>query len=231
VDFEPLELKEWGFGSLPAFENEDNELNEIDLLRVPDAVWGTDNDYGVPLLDITMQANCLEAPFAGWGTVPRKDKMTGTYHFYVEDYRFENIWKNPLDIVNSSCHSIVEPNFSVFDDMPKAVALWQMYRKRWLSRWFQSAGITIFVDLNISERHTDLRLLGVPGGWKSYCTRAYSDRLDATEREYQVALLHSEGESILFVVYGGGKKAEELSKQYGWIWYPDQETIKELSNG
>ena len=224
-----FEQKELGFDigggfQQPEDESETEEENEPDILRVPDAVWGTDNDYGIPLLDLTMQAKCLEAPFAGWGTMPRKNRMTGTYHFYVEDYRFENLWKNPLDVANSACASIVEPNFSVYDDMPKAVAIWQMYRKRWLARWYQSVGITIFVDLNISERHADLRLLGVPDGWKAYCTRAYSDRLDATEREYQAAVEKAGSESILFVVYGGGKKAEELSKQRGWIWYQDQQS-------
>lgn len=223
-----FDAKELGFGDLNEFggdeSNSETENNEPDLLRVPDAVWGTDNDYGVPILDLSMQATCLEAPFAGWGTMPRKNRMKGTYHFYVEDYRFEKLWKNPLDVANSACASVVEPNFSVYDDMPRAVALWQIYRKRWLSRWFQSVGITIFVDLNISERHADLRLLGVPAGWKAYATRAYSERLDATEREYQAALEHSHGNNILFVVYGGGKNAKELAKQHGWIWYQDQQT-------
>ncbi len=142
------------------------------FLRVPDAIWGTDNDYGIPVLDASMQALCLEAPFTAWGTVSRKDTMKGTYHFYVEDYRFENIWKTPLDIANSACVSVIEPNFSVYDDMPRAVAIWQIYRKRWISRWLQAAGIRIFVDMNISERHEDLRLFGVPAGWKSYAARS-----------------------------------------------------------
>lgn len=214
----------------PEPEEPEDEQEPL-LLRVPDAVWGTDNDYGIPMLDLSMQATCLEAPFAGWGTMPRRDKMTGTYHFYVEDYRFEPIWKNPLDVANSACSSIVEPNFSVYDDMPMAVALWQVYRKRWLSRWFQSAGIRVFVDLNISHRHDNLRFLGVPRGWKAYCTRAYDARLDEAVKEYEQALEHSESESILFVCYGGGKRAEELSKQYGWIWYPDQQTKARVEHG
>jgi hypothetical protein len=65
--------------------------------------------------------------------------------------------------------------------------------------------------------------MGVPVGWKAYCTRAYSDRLDETKLEYEQAKKHAESD-ILFVCYGGGRKAEELSKEYGWIWYPDQET-------
>jgi hypothetical protein len=234
-NFELDDLLEWGFEKkeldLDLFRFEDEVLQEDEdegelplVFRVPDAVWGTDNEYGIPLLDITMQATCLEAPFIGWGTRSRKDKMTGTYHFYIEDYRFEHIWRDPLDIANSACASIVEPNFSVYDDMPKAVALWQMYRKRWVSRWLQSVGITVFVDLNISHRHQDLCFMGVPEGWRAYATRAYSDRLNETELEYQRALEHSQSESILFIVYGGCKQAEALSQSNGWIWYPDQQT-------
>jgi len=194
------------------------------VMRVPDAVWGSDNLYGIPMLDLNMQADHLEAPFAGWGTMARKNKMTGTYHFYVEDNRFEQIWRNPIDVANSACYALVEPNFSVYADMPKAVAIWQMFRKRWLARWFQSIGIRVIVDLNIAHRHDDLRFIGVPEGWKSYCTRAYSARLDETVIEYEQAVKHAGGGTILFVCYGGGKKAEELAMEKGWIWYPDQQT-------
>jgi len=205
-------------------QEEQEEQAEPQVLRVPDAIWGTDNEYGIPLLDLNMQAQALEAPFIGWGTAQRKSKMTGTYHFYVEDYRFENVWRNPLDIANSLCVAVVEPNFSVYDDMPRAVAIWQMYRKRWIARWLQSVGVRIFVDLNISHRHDNLRFIGVPEGWKAYCTRAYADRLDETELEYEQAVKHAGTDGILFVCYGGGKKAEELAQSHGWIWYPDQQT-------
>jgi len=47
---------------------------------------------------------------------------------------------------------------------------------------------------------------------------------DETVIEYEEAVKHAGGGTILFVCYGGGKAAEELSKQYGWIWYPDQQT-------
>ena len=44
--------------------------------------------------------------------------------------------------------------------------------------------------------------------------RAYSERLDETVKEYEQAVKHA----------GGGKKAEELAREKGWIWYPDQQT-------
>ena len=206
---------------VPEPQSEDEEPL---VYRVPDAVWGTDNEYGIPMLDINMQADHLEAPFMGWGTKARKNRMTGTYHFYVDDSRFEQVWRDPIDIANSACYAIVEPNFSIYTDMPKAVALWQMFRKRWITRWLQSIGVKAIVDLNIAHRHDDLRFIGVPEGWKAYCTRAYSERLDETVKEYEQAVKHSGGGTILFVCYGGGKKAEALAKEYGWIWYPDQQT-------
>jgi len=233
-EFELDDLLEWGFdkGELdidlwqPEGETpEDLPVPDEELvMRVPDAVWGSDNLYGIPMLDINMQADHLEAPFAGWGTMARKNRMTGTYHFYVSDDRFEQVWRDPVDIANSACYAIVEPNFSVYTDMPKAVALWQMFRKRWITRWLQSIGIRAFVDLNIAHKHDDLRFIGVPEGWKAYCTRAYSERLDETIIEYEQAVKHAGGGTILFVCYGGGKKAEELSMEHGWIWYPDQQT-------
>jgi len=233
-EFDLDDLLEWGFDKHEldldlwqpeSEEAEDEPVSDEELInRVPDAVWGSDNLYGIPMLDLNMQADHLEAPFAGWGTMARKNKMTGTYHFYVEDNRFEQIWRNPIDVANSACYALVEPNFSVYADMPKAVAIWQMFRKRWLARWFQSIGIRIIVDLNIAHRHDDLRFIGVPEGWKSYCTRAYSARLDETVIEYEQAVKHAGGGTILFVCYGGGKQAEALSMERGWIWYPDQQT-------
>lgn len=204
---------------------EPQEEDEEPLVyRVPDAVWGSDNLYGIPMLDLNMQADHLEAPFIGWGTKARKNRMTGTYHFYVDDSRFEQVWRNPIDIANSACYAIVEPNFSIYTDMPKAVAIWQMFRKRWITRWLQSIGVKAIVDLNIAHRHDDLRFIGVPEGWKAYCTRAYSERLDETVKEYEQAVKHSGGGTILFVCYGGGKKAEALAMEKGWIWYSDQQT-------
>jgi len=240
-EFELDDLLDWGFDEkdldLDLWTPEPVEPNETEedddfIYRVPDAVWGTDNDLGIPLLDIKMQATALEAPFMAWGTRSRKTRMTGTYHFYVSDDRFEALWRDPLDVANSACNALVEVNFSVYDDMPRAVAIWQMYRKRWLSRWFQTVGIPIIVDLNISHRHDDLRFIGVPKGWKAYATRAYSERLDETVKEYKQAVEHAGGETILFACYGGGKAAEALSKEHGWIWYPDQQTaMREAGNG
>ena len=214
--------------------SEETLADQLGVSKTPvhDALGRRHNGLEIASHTHITQPTTLDAQIVGGGTSSRKTRMTGTYHFYVSDDRFEALWRDPLDVANSACNALVEVNFSVYDDMPRAVAIWQMYRKRWLSRWFQTVGIPIIVDLNISHRHDDLRFIGVPKGWKAYATRAYSERLDETVKEYKQAVEHAGGETILFACYGGGKAAEALSKEHGWIWYPDQQTaMKEAGNG
>jgi hypothetical protein len=223
-DFELDDLLEWGFSEsdfqLDWGDDGDVSEDEPDLTRhdVPDALWPTDNEWGVPLLDATLQASAVELPVSLWGAVQRKARMKGTWLFYCDDYRFEALWADPSDVVNTQCRAVVEPNFTVGPQTPKAVALWQVYRKRWLARWWQSFGIKTLVDVNIDmATFADIALLGVPEGWKAYATRGYSDRMEFTIMEYEAAKAHA-GCDPLFLLYGGGKACQELAKERGWVY-------------
>lgn len=214
-----------------ADELEDSTENFLERQDVPDAIWATDNEWGIPLLDINLQATSLDLPFVAWGTTSRKARMSGTWHFYTEDYRYNKLWTDPSDVINSKCVNIVEPNYSIYNQMPPAVALWAIYRKRWIARWAQSYGIKIFADLNAAEHAYKINLLGIPKGWKAWCTRGYSERVSSTEKEYQIAVDHAGTTSILFVVYGGGKVVKELCQSRGWLWFDEQENQKVVKNG
>ena len=92
-----FEQKDFGF-TMPTPEAEPEEVEELLDITVPDAVWPTDNDWGVPLLDINLQAKAVDLPFKGWGSIKRKARMQGTWHFYTEDYRFEALWRDPSPV-------------------------------------------------------------------------------------------------------------------------------------
>ena len=186
---------------------------------VPDAVWPTDNDWGVPLLDLNMQALAFDQPYAIWGARGRKARMNGTWLFYTEDYRYEALWADPSPVLNTGAVNAVEPNFSVYRNMPAAVALWQVYRKRWIARWWQSHGLRVFVDLNVASNHYGLNHLGIPQGWRAFATRGYSDRLDELRLEYEQACAFAgEGVTPLFLVVGGGKAVKAECMAQGWLW-------------
>jgi Domain of unknown function (DUF4417) len=203
-------------GAPPAFEEPGLE-DRLTRLDVPDALFPTDNDWQVPLLDLQRQAEAVDLPVVTWGSVARTRRMRGTWHFYCDDYRYEALWDDPSPVVNSGCASAVEPNFSIYQQTPRAVALYRIYQKRWIGRWWQSEGVKLFVDLNVSGGFEDLNLLGVPEGWRSYATRGYADQLDATEAEYTRACQRAGSEDLLFLVYGGGKAVAERCGKRGWV--------------
>jgi len=184
---------------------------------VPDSLWPTDNEWGIPSLDITRQADAFDVPIETWGA-KRRNLKVGTYHFYTEDARFNTVWQKPDMVVSAGCVNAVEPNFSVYDQVPRAVALWATFRKRWLARYWQSRGIRIFVDLNVARPYDDLNLLGVPRGWRSYATRGYESRLDMTAEELAIARAHAGSDSVLFMVYGGSAKVRDWCNANGAVW-------------
>lgn len=194
---------------------------------VPDAVWPTDNEWGIPLLDLRMQADAIDQPLYAWGAGGSRllKRHGGTYHFYTEDSRFEALWTDPSLVLNSGCITAVEPNFSCYENMPRAVALHQVYRKRWISRWWQSQGLRVVVDLNVAAPHYDLNLLGVPDGWTAFATRGYTERIDLTDAEYEQACKKAGDRTPLFLVYGGGQQVRAHCLQRGWLWFPEQRDV------
>lgn len=204
--------------------------NPITSADIPDAMFPSNNEWGVPLLDITMQAKAINLPIERWGRLPRhggKRTMGGTWHFYTDDYKFTALWKDPSPIINSGCVNIVEPNLSTNPTMPRAEVLHRIYRKRWLARLWQTYGIRTFVDLCIDHAHADLALLGVPYGWGAYATRAYGGMLHELMLDYQLANQRSGNTPLLFLVLGGGNEAKAMCDAYGWAWLPQENHIVE----
>jgi hypothetical protein len=193
--------------------------------EMPRAAWPSNNRLGIPTLDLDLQADYLDLPFTAYGSVSRARKMDGTWHFYTDDYRFDTIWKNREQIVNTNCQTVVEPNFSTHQQMAAAEIIWLVYRKRLMARWWQSHGIRVFVDVNVDKRWSELNLIGVPRGWRAYATRGYAERIDQLMYEYQAACNHADGNDLVFLVYGGGAKIKMLAQQHKWLY---MQTMYEL---
>jgi len=198
---------------------------------VPDCKFPTNNQFQIPTLDLGFCAKYCDLPFVAWGTQKRSVGMPGTWHFYVDDYRFKALFDHPENVSKSGCKSVVEPNFSIYQQTPRALSIWEVYRKRWLARFWQSCGIKVFADLNVNHDHMDINLMGIPEGWTAFATRGYSDRWKDTIREHQIAgeIAGDKVSQLLFVVYGGGKLVERMCGDHGFVWIPEQESKKSLS--
>jgi hypothetical protein len=173
---------------------------------VPDLVFPSDNEWGVPALSLEPErfAPVLQAPLLAWGSVARGACRGGTWAFYVDDYRFDALWSDPDSALISAPAALAEVNYSVYDDTPRAVALWAIYRKRWLSCYWQRAGAAIWVDVCSSHQHADLTLLGVPEGWQRFATAGFDARIEDLDAELELAVRRSAGAPFTLLVYGGG---------------------------
>ena len=84
-----------------------------------------------------------------------------------------------------------------------------------------------FVDVNVNPAYYEVNLLGVPAGWCAYATRGYTERLDMTEQELDMARAHAGTADVLFVVYGGGKRVKAFCEERGLVWISeDSDRVK-----
>lgn len=74
-------------------------------------------------------------------------------HFYVDDYQFERVWNDPeryLPIL-SRFKAVFAPDFSMYTDFPKAVQIFNHYRKQWCAAYWQEHGITVIPTICWSD--------------------------------------------------------------------------------
>jgi hypothetical protein len=180
-----------------------------------DYLYPTDNDYEIPLLLADNQPVHLELPFAPWGAEARYKKGITTYHFYVDDYRFEALYKDPIKLLESGCRAVVEPNNSIHDQTPAAYAIWQIYRKRYLARYLQECGLQVWVDLNVSPKFEQLNAKGIPQGYNAFFTRGVSGWQPTLDRHLQMAQRISGLEHPNLCVYGGGDDIRQWCHENG----------------
>lgn len=183
-----------------------------------DCLYESNNIYDIPNLLIEQQAGKLLLPFAPWGADSRLRKDVACYHFYVDDYRFEAIWKDPIKVLTSGCTALVEPNLSVYDTTPIAFGLQQIYKKRWISRYFQECGIKVYADLNVSVKFKEYNKMGIPKGYNAFFTRGYTGRLEYLKQELEVAKEISGLETPNLLVYGGGDEIKRFCADHSLVY-------------
>lgn len=231
AEWDSEELAEWGFEfekeekpkkskKSKSVQEEEEEIAKMDLYKemLTDCIYPSNNFYDIPTLLKEEQAGRLILPLAPYGADSRLRKGIGTYHFYVEDYRFEGIWKDPIKVLASGCQAVVEPNLSLFDTTPIAYGLQQIYKKRWIARYFQECGIKVYADLNVSPKFYEFNRMGIPDGYNAFFTRGYTDRIDRLEEEIQQAKDISGLECPNLIIYGGGKKVKDVAIAHNLVY-------------
>lgn len=244
-EWDAAELDDWGFDvwqepkeeapkAAKAKEEEKKEEEKFDIasLMLADRIYDSDNAYDIPTLRTDRQPNSgLLLPFFGWGTDTRLKKGIQTYHFYVEDYRFTNIWNDPAKPLQGGCSELVEPNLSLFDTTPVAYGLQLIYMKRWIARYWQECGARVYADLNVARKFYEYNKLGIPQGYNAFATRGYADREEYLKLEIEIARQLSGLDKPNMIVYGGGERIREICLQSNVFRTQNESGMKRTPDG
>ena len=200
---------------------EDSEKEDFYRSMLKDVLYPANNKFDIPTLLLEQQAGHLEIPFSPWGANSRLRKVVATYHFYVDDYRFEKLFKDPVNLLMSGCKAIVEPNCSCHDQTPIAYGISLIYKKRWLARYLQECGVKVYADLNVSHKFIEYNKMGIPKGYNAFFTRGLDGWMESLKLDLQVAQEISGLETPNLIVYGGGDEIKDFCQKHGLLYVTD----------
>lgn len=122
--------------------------------------------YDIPKLEPVRIYNTPELISYNYANTA-KDKQNKGVHFFVDDYQFLRLWNNPSAYVSllSQFQLIFTPDFSLYTDFPKAMQIYNHYRKHWLGAYWQAQGITVVPTICWSDESSfDFCFDGEPVG-------------------------------------------------------------------
>ena len=126
------------------------DLNKLNT----NILFETDNEFGFPLVSTSKEFEARDGLIAFNLSKNRQaDNMFKAVHFFLDDYKFEQIWTRPDDFILlfQDYGNIISPTFSIWSNQPYALNLYNVYRSRWITRYYQSYNINVLVDVRWSD--------------------------------------------------------------------------------
>lgn len=107
-------------------------------------------EYGIPQISPEEYKGCewISYNYA----LSCKERKGKGIHFFVDDYQFMRLWRDPeryMDMLRQFEY-VMSPDFSTYTDFPKAVQIYNHYRKHWLGAYMQEQGIKVIPTISWS---------------------------------------------------------------------------------
>ncbi|MGN1208281.1 MAG: DUF4417 domain-containing protein [Christensenellales bacterium] len=118
---------------------------------------------GFPIVQGTDYVPTKLIPFNYAATI--KDKQNTSVHFYIDDYQFERVWNKPTMYAQilSGFDCVIGPDFSLYANFPKPLQMFNLYKQRLLTAYWQSLGIKVIPNVCWSTlEDLELCLDGLP---------------------------------------------------------------------
>ncbi len=107
-------------------------------------------EYGIPQIQPTSYDG---VDWIGFNYAKgEKDMANKGVHFFLDDYQFNRLWSyidRYVDML-SQFKYVLSPDFSTYTDFPKAIQIYNHYRKHWVGAYLQEAGIKVIPTISWS---------------------------------------------------------------------------------
>lgn len=108
-------------------------------------------DYDIPIIKPEYDFHSVKwIPFNKSKTA-QKRKGVGIHHF-IDDYQFVREWKNIdayVDLFRQFDY-VMSPDFSMYTDFPKALQIYNHFRKHWIGAYLQEKGVHVIPTISWS---------------------------------------------------------------------------------
>ena len=123
-------------------------------------------EYNMPEMLPVHIDNLQDIPLQGFNyALKEKHPETMGVHFFLHDYQFERVWKYPDRYTEclSKFAFVLSPDFSPYADIPKALKIFNIYRKMWCGRYWQEHGMMVIPTITWgNDEDLEWCLDGVP---------------------------------------------------------------------
>lgn len=105
--------------------------------------------YDIPKVKGIKLKHLNKADVLGFNYCTNKENLTSNskkwVHFFLPDAYIERVWDNPeyYGPVFNQYSGIIQPDFSQYVGMPRAMLIWQHYRRMWLAQYYQNQGVPV----------------------------------------------------------------------------------------
>ena len=106
------------------------------------------SEYGIPVLrPVQLDAHLTWIRFNHALREPQRERYG--VHFFIDDYLFQRAWHDPprYALFLRSFPAVMTPDFSMFADYPRAVQIYNHWRKHQLGAYWQRAGMTVIPSI------------------------------------------------------------------------------------
>lgn len=130
-----------------------NYRNRCNYENLERRIFDGVGEYGIPQIKpVTYEGRCEWIGFNYAKTC--KEPVGKGIHFFLDDYQFNRLWTGIDRYIPllQKFRYVMSPDFSTYTDFPKAIQIYNHYRKHWVGAYLQEAEIQVIPTISWSTQ-------------------------------------------------------------------------------